>query len=129
MDKRQILKTFNNQFEELMNDILLVIPNDNDLITCREALLQARKMNPKILINIFKTDVLVPYSEKIRKNDISFFINKDYNEDFIQQNPTNKLVLEKIDKIREVVKEMGENNQLMVLKYMNNLLKLCNLYN
>ena len=113
MDKRQILKTFNNQFEELMNDILLVIPNDNDLITCREALLQARKMNPKILINIFKTDVLVPYSEKIRKNDISFFINKDYNEDFIQQNPTNKLVLEKIDKIREVVKEMGENLSLI----------------
>jgi len=129
MDKRQILKTFNNQFEELLNDVLIVFPNHTDMITCREGLLQARKMNPKILITIFKTDVLVPYKEQIIKNDIGFFINKDYKDDFVQQTQTNKLVLEKIDKLRDAVRNMGETNQMMVLKYMNNLLKLCNLYN
>ena len=129
MDKRQILKTFNNQFGELLDDVLRVFPNDSDVITCREGLLTARKMNPKILITIFKTDVLGPYSDKIMKNDISFFINKDYNEDFVKPNQTNKLILEKIDKIRNAVKMMGEKNQQMVLKYLNNLLKLCTLYN
>lgn len=129
MDRRQILKTFNNQFEELMEDLLRVFSNDKDLIACREGLKKARKINPKIIITIFKTDVLVPYSDKIIANDISFFINKDYKEDFVRQTKTNRKVLEKIGTIRDAVSTMGETNQAMVLKYMNNLLKLCNLYN
>ena len=48
MDKSRVLKTFNNHFEEFIDDILIVFPDDEDLIAGKSALLSMRKMNPKM---------------------------------------------------------------------------------
>ena len=39
------------------------------------------------------------------------------------------MIIEKIDKLRDPVREMSEDNQQKVLKYLQNLKKLCLLYN
>ena len=127
MDKTNILKTFNDHFEEFMNDVLRVFPDDGELIACREALRQVRKVNPKLIIVVFKEDILGPYSEEIVDNNISFFINKNYQKDIRLSN--SKKILDKIDKIRDSVRSMTDGDKEKVAKYLNNLLKLCNLYN
>lgn len=130
MDKSRILKTFNDHFKELLDDILRVFPNDNDLIACRAALINMRKMNPKIIITAFTDTVVGPYREEIEKNDLTFFIEKDYNNDIIfSQEKLGNQVLQKIDMIRNPVRKMGKQDKENVIKYLNNLSKLCDLYN
>lgn len=127
MNKSNILKTFNNHFEEFVCDVLRVFPNDNDIIACKEALMTMRKGNPKLIIDVFKINVVNPYRDKIIKNDISFFIDKQYNNDLYSENTCK--ILEKINILREPIRNMESDDKNKVLKYMNNLLKLCDLYN
>jgi hypothetical protein len=39
------------------------------------------------------------------------------------------MILEKIDCLRKPVKEMGKDDQAKVMKYLQNLSKLCEMYN
>ena len=126
MNKSNILKTFNNHFEDFMTDILRVFPDDSDLITCQEAILTLRKNNPKIIINVFKTNVIGPYRNEIKNNDINFFINKNYTGEI--DDKFSKQILQKIDLLREPVRKMDDEDKSKVIKYLNNLLKLCDLY-
>ena len=127
MSKTNILKTFNDHFEEFMNDILRVFPGDKDLLTCKEALGALRKSNPKIIMIVFKTNIIGPYREQIKNNDLEFFINKNYNGEVEDKNSTQ--ILSKIDMLREPVRNMCQDDKDNVIKYLNNLLKLCDLYN
>ena len=127
MNKSHVLKTFNNHFGEFIDDVLRVFPDNTDIITCREALHNIRKMNPKIIINVFSSSVVGPYRSEIENNDITFFIEKNYNKDIYLDNSST--VLQKIDLIRDSVREMTDNDKQNVIKYLNNLLKLCDLYN
>lgn len=122
-----VLKAFNNHFEEFVGDILRVFPNDKDIIAGREALRNIRKANPKIIINIFKENVVGPYHQQIKDNDISFFIEKNYVNEITDEN--SRRILNKIDIIRDPVRNMNDADKNKVLKYLNNLLKLCDLYN
>ena len=127
--KSKYLKTFNSHFEEFINDVLRVFPNDNDLITCKHALMNMRKMNPKIIMTGFYESVSKPYRNHIENGDVSFFIDKDYNKDMYFESDIDRIVLEKIDLIREPVRNMCDEDKKNVLKYLSNLTKLCDLYN
>ena len=70
-----------------------------------------------------------PYREKIVQNDLTFFINKNYQEDIYFAADTTKHVLEKIDLLRKPIGEMCVEDKKTVAKYLNNLLKLSDLYN
>tara|TARA_Y100001958_G_C21234597_1_gene560774 strand:+ start:1465 stop:1860 length:396 start_codon:yes stop_codon:yes gene_type:complete len=128
-NKSRYLKTFNDHFEEFINDVLRVFPNDNDLITCKHALNKMRKMNPKMIMMCFYESVSKPYRNEIENGDVSFFIDKDYNKDMYFDGDLDKIVLEKIDLIREPVRNMCDEDKNSVLKYLSNLTKLCDLYN
>ena len=38
------LAAFNNQFLEFVDDVLILFPNDTDLLVCKKTLLLAKKM-------------------------------------------------------------------------------------
>tara|TARA_B100000424_G_C22846296_1_gene451384 strand:- start:161 stop:553 length:393 start_codon:yes stop_codon:yes gene_type:complete len=127
MDQSYILKTFNDHFIELIQDVIKVFPDNTDLVTLKNTFITFRKTNPKLILEVFKTYVTDKYSNEIDSNNISFFINKDYNND-LQDTGNSSIILEKINKLREPVRNMGNENQLKVLKYIQNLKKLCELY-
>lgn len=127
MNKSDILKTFNNHFEEFMDDIIRVFPNDSDLIACKDAIINMRKANPRLILVVFSENVVGPYKTEILNNDIKFFIEKNYNADVCSNNSDK--ILKKIDMLRGPVSLMNIDEQQKVLKYLNNLLKLTELYN
>ena len=127
MDQSYILKTINDHFIELIQDVIKVFPDNTDLVTLKNTFITFRKTNPKLILEVFKTYVTDKYSNEIDSNNISFFINKDYNND-LQDTGNSSIILEKINKLREPVRNMGNENQLKVLKYIQNLKKLCELY-
>ena len=128
MDKSQILKGFNEHFTEFVEDIERVFPDDNDIATVKTAFVQMRKANPKLIIKAFNEYFLNKYRDEIESGNINFFINKDYNSDLSNMGGDSDYILKKIDVLREPVKNMKDEDQQKVVKYIQNLSKLCDIY-
>lgn len=127
MDKSSILQAFNNHFEEFIGDVRQAFPDNTILATTENALLKLRKMNPKIIITTFTHQVVNIYREQINNGDITFFITKDYRQD-LHGYSNEKMILDKIDILREPIRNMGEDDKQKVVKYLQNLMQLSDLY-
>tara|TARA_B100000925_G_scaffold70234_1_gene48651 strand:+ start:1711 stop:2100 length:390 start_codon:yes stop_codon:yes gene_type:complete len=123
----QVLKGFNDHFMEFVEDIERVFPDDNDISTVKNSFMELRKANPKIIIKVFKEQFLDLYSSEIENGNIDFFINKDYKKD-IGNMADSEYILKKIDLLRDPVKNMQKSDQEKVIKYIQNLSKLCGVY-
>lgn len=128
MDKSQILKGFNDHFVEFVEDVERVFPDDNDISTVKESFIQMRKANPRLVIKAFNEYFLNKYRREIESGNIDFFIKKDYNTDLSVVGDSD-YILKKIDVLRNPVKNMKEEDQNKVIKYIQNLSKLCDIYN
>ena len=117
------LTVFNNHFIEFINDVQMVFPEDVELLTAKNALTAARKANPKLIVKLWKQFIGGPYRQEIENGDITFFIEKDYKNDLANNQNSDK-IMATIDRLRDPVKRMGEENQAKVLKYLQNLTKL-----
>jgi hypothetical protein len=127
MSSSQILKTFNDHFIEFVSDVQSVFPENVDLLTAKNAFITIRKANPKIIIKIFKAQVVDPYQKEIDSGDLGFFIVKDYANDLADAD-NSKQIMDAIDGLRNPVKEMDAENQAKVMKYLQNLKKLAIIY-
>ena len=128
MDKSQILKGFNDHFVEFVEDVERVFPDNNDISTAKETFIQMRKANPRLVIKAFNEYFLNKYRTEIESGNIDFFINKDYNTDLSVVGDS-EYILKKIDVLRNPVKNMKEEDQNKVIQYIQNLSKLCDIYN
>jgi len=122
-----LLRAFNNHFLEMIDDIILVFPSDIEISTFKSVLNKINKINPKLSMRVFKEHIIKDYSKQIDDGDINFFINKDYNNDLSGLSNSN-IILKKIEYLKTPVKHMSKSNQDNVLKYIQNLKKLCLLY-
>ena len=120
-----IVAAFNNHFEEFVEDIKRVFPDDQDIAIAQTALQKLRKANPRLILISFKQYVLEPYAQQIDEGDISFFINNDYSSIV----GDNRVILEKIEALRGPVSRMETDDLNKVLEYLRNLKQLANLYN
>lgn len=125
MDKSKLLIAFNNHFFEFIDDILRVFPNDYELKTAKSILLKLRKSNPKLILNIFIEYVLDNYKEEIMNGNIEYFIDKNYKEEFEY---IDNVVIEKFNTLKEPIRKMNIEDKNKVIKYMQNLIKLSEIY-
>jgi accessory colonization factor AcfC len=121
-----ILSAFNDHFLEFLNDVQNVFPEDIDILTAKNSLIAIRKANPKMIVKIWKTFIADKYNAQILAGDISFFITKDYASDVATSQNSDK-IMESIDRLREPIRNMSDENQLKVMKYIQNLTKLSEL--
>jgi len=120
---KNILSAFNDHFVDFVSDIQNVFPEDADVLTAKNSLLAIRKANPKLIIKIWNSYIVCKYKSEIDAGDISFFINKDYSDDFSVAQNSDK-IMEGINRLREPVKQMTPENQAKTMKYIQNLTKL-----
>jgi hypothetical protein len=123
-----ILTAFNEHFLEFLNDIQSVFPEDADVLTAKNALTAIRKANPKMIVKIWRVFIAEKYRNEILAGDIAFFIDKDYGTDVSTSYNSDK-ILESINRLREPIRNMGEENQAVVMKYIQNLTKLSDMCN
>ena len=128
MDSRSILTAFNNHFLEFVEDVKRVFPNDMDIATIQTAFNKMRKANPKLILMTFREHVYDPYHKEIEQGNLSYFIDKDYDND-LKSVGHGSVILEKINYLKKPISEMDKEDQSKVVKYMQNLCKLCKLYN
>ena len=127
MNPSILLNAFNDQLAELLTDVINVFPDNIDIKTAQNSLGLVRKANPKMIIKIWKTYIVDKYGDKFDSNDISFFIEKDYNEDLTNTDQPTK-IMESIDRLRDPIKNMNLSDQSKTMKYLQNLKKLCCMY-
>jgi hypothetical protein len=121
-----ITSAFNDHFIAFINDIHFVFPEDADILTAKNALLAIRKANPKMIVKIWKIFIVSKYKTEIEEGNLDFFINKDYSQDILNADNSDK-IMESINRLRAPVKNMGPDNQAKVMKYIQNLTKLAEL--
>ena len=73
MDKSIVLKGFNNHFFEFMDDIITIIPDNNDLKTTKTFLMRRKRETP--------------YANVLDSGNLELFINKSYSEDIVNLMP------------------------------------------
>jgi len=124
-DKSIVMKAFLNQFTDFVEDIQSVFPDNADIESAKTALFLIKKTNPRVLMNAWVTYIVGPYTDKIEKGDIGFFLDKDYTHDLEYMG---NAVMQKVDALRGPVREMGSENQAKSMKYIQNLTKLAKLH-
>ena len=131
MDRPQLLRAFCDHFQEFVDDILRVFPDDAELRTVANALAGIRKVNPRLLPSVFYEKFAVPYQDQIEQGDTAFFIDKNWSSDVVDS-PDHALskdvILGKIERMRDSVRRMRETDQEKSVQYLKNLLQLSKLY-
>ena len=126
---QNILSGFNNHFNEFLNDILSVFPDNIDIISAKNSMILIRKTNPKIIIQIWNSYVVGKYTKEIEMGNIDFFISKDYSSDLNNLDDSKKTkITESIDRLRKPIKMMNDADRDKSMKYIQNLTKLSTLY-
>lgn len=122
MSNSNILRAFINQFDELIEDIIRVCPDNNQILKCKMYFEAIKKTNPKILIQNWKNLVSDLYRAKIEAGDVTFFMTKDYSAD------TSASISKSIDDLRSTIFLLSPENKSIAMKYVQNMTKLCDIY-
>mgnify|MGYP006090131087 FL=1 len=125
--KSIFLKTFNQQFLQFLEDILVVFPSDVDIMNMKNTINTVKKFNPSMLIKMWYQYVWIPYSDQVMKDDISFFVEKNYGED-IKLLDENQKTIDAIERLRIPIRNLDEENQIKCMHYIKNLSLLSDKY-
>jgi len=113
-------KLFNDYFEEFINFVVSIFPNDVDIQSTKTSVSLLRKNNPKLICNAWNEFVSKKYGDRINEGDINYFLDKDYSDD-LQNNTNSTKIIEVIDRIRIQIKQMNPESLNTVLIYLKNL--------
>ena len=91
-----ISKAFNKHLFEFIDQVIKVFPEKPEIVTSRDYLDTLKKSNPTIIIKVWKTSINDPYKQYIDEENIDFFLNKDYSDDFDKM-PVGKDIAKVID--------------------------------
>lgn len=126
-DKSTVLKAFNNHFIDFIQDISNIFPENDDIKSTKTALEFLKKANPSSIVKSWYNLVYLQYKDVIHKGDITFFFEKDYKND-LNHLANSSEIMKAIDKIREPVRQMSDENKAHTMKYIQNLCKLSDVY-
>lgn len=126
-DKTTVLRAFNNTFFEFLNEIQSIFPENNDIKNVKVGLELMKKANPTSIIKAWYNNVYEPYKTELAKGDISFFCDKDYKNDLANLNNSDE-IMKAIQRIRDPLRELSEENKKTTFKYLGNLCKLSDVY-
>lgn len=117
------IQAFNNHFFEFLDDILVVFPDDTDLLSAKNAMKLIRKSNPKLIPTIWEQRIASKYRAQIEQGDLSYFIDKNYDDE-LKGEKNGARIMEAVNRLREPIRQMSPENQTKVLQYIQNLTRL-----
>jgi len=121
------LTAFNNQIDNMLGDLIMVFPDEKEFGWVRDGIAMVRKTNPRLILIEFGK-IILPYKQQIIDREETFFIGKDYNDDFdsVSSEYVNKMTL----KIKGLwAQEMSVVNQEKLWEYFQSLVTLAELAN
>jgi predicted component of viral defense system (DUF524 family) len=127
-NKSILLKSFNKQLFDFLDDIISIMPDNTELVKSKVYFTTIKQANPTLIIKIWYSYIFVPYRDLIEESNIDFFLDKDYTED-LKYVPYAADVLRIIDtSIRNPIKEMNMENKEKCVKYIQLISKISEIY-
>ena len=122
---------FNKKLQELLNDLIVVFPDDKDFKLFKNSVRLITLADVKKPLQMFKLSLTDEYKRNIEERNTDFFLNNDYsdvlNNDIIKQSMNDDDVNKKlINKLKGYWKDLNNNNRDTIWTYFNILLKLSN---
>lgn len=127
MDKKKLIHLFIKHFNEFIEDIESIFPEDREISMMKDFLSIYSNVNKTALIDIWKRYVSDPYRNEIEAKNFNFFVEKEWDYDLRYANQKDA-IFSKMSYIKKCVSEMGETNKSKALKYVENLIKISDLY-
>jgi|LauGreSuBDMM15SN_2_FD.fasta_scaffold87705_1 predicted component of viral defense system (DUF524 family) len=126
--KSLLLKSFHKQLFDFLDDIISIVPDNQELVKSKVYFTTLKQANPTLIIKIWYQYIFMPYRDLIESGNVDFFLEKDYTED-LQYIPYAADVLRIIDtSIRNPIKEMEKENKEKCAKYIQLLTKISVVY-
>ena len=120
MASRKILiDAFFNTYEDFMQQMIAVYPDDRDFPLYVSGLAMFRRVNPAIVVG--KTWKWVSkFEDQIKNRDESFFLEYDYSTDTEGEEPLEQT----LEKLRGMWRGLSEHNRKIVWDYVNIIMEL-----
>ena len=128
VDKTIIMRTFNSHLLELLNDVLVVYPENIEVLTFKKTIDTLKQFNPSIIIKSWYFFVYNKYKKEIDQGNINFFFEKDYSNDLEYIEDSNEII-NMINNVRIPLSKMSDVNKEHTISYLKNLNKLSMIYN
>lgn len=130
--KKICITNFINQLSGFMGDVMIIVPDNEDIISAKKYVDLLSKANPKLLLTYWHNSVTIKYSEQIFNNDFEFALNKDYRDDIKERgnekDEDNESILKLIDNLKHIAKKLNTDQKNIIMKYLQNISKLTQLY-
>lgn len=128
MNKNQIIDAFNKHLMEFILDVERVFPNDMDIKASRRSISKTIMLMPKAIIRMFYENFVLIYKSEIESGDLTFFIDNDYVSKHEADLKDDVSLIDKINELREPVRNMTDADKANVVQYLKNLKQLAELY-
>ena len=128
LSKEEYLNLFLEHFREFIRDIARLFPNDEKVKICKYGLILFSQTAKVRCINAWKTYVIDNFRQEIEENNYNYFLENDEWESIIDHT-SRDLILDKFRELKDSIKLLDLANKEKALKYVENLVKLCDLYN
>ena len=110
MDKKAlVLKTFNKQLTEFIDDVNAIFPGEKDVVLLSTFMKTIMFGKPRAIIEVWYNYITLKYYDQIEKGELEYFLNKDYSED-LQDSPGSAESLQAINSLRASVKKALEQD-------------------
>jgi len=125
--KSPYLEAFNKQLNEFIKDIKIVLADHYEVTLACHAITGLKMINKTLIISVWHEGITLVYMDKIKAKDYEFFLEKDYGND-LKGNSYADQINVGINNIRGHLRNLNETDKETVLKYVENLCRLSNLY-
>ena len=124
------ISDFNKVYFEFLKFIELYLKNDTNFKSFYRKNIMMKETNPKYFIKTWFTRITYKYYNEIKVKNISFFLNKDYNNDINNQSigADSNLLLSYINKFKDSYDTLDENTQSTFVDFIYELTELSFLY-
>jgi hypothetical protein len=113
---------FNDTLIELVDDLIVVFPNDGEFRMYKMAIKGAMIADKTIVHKVFHEQVCNVYGDKILARDEAFFMNSDYDNMKQEFSQADSL----IKKLKDCWNSLTEDQRAVIWKYLRILLLLDN---
>jgi hypothetical protein len=126
--REEYLEIFIEHFIEFVEDVGHLYYNDDKVQLLKEGIIWTAENNKEKVINAWKKYVCDNFRKEIEANDYKFFTeSRDWEKVITHRNKD--LIISKLTELRQSISELNIENKMKALKYVENLVKLCDLYN
>ena len=124
-NKPSFLSAFNNQIDNFLDDLMIVCPNEKEFSMLKNGIGLVRKTNPRLILNQF-VEMIFPYKDQILLRNESFFMMKDYQDDFT--NVSSDYISKVTNNLKRIWQgDITDDEREKIWEYFNSLITLAEL--